>query len=435
MNRLPQKKKPGDPVLASDWNALLDAIAARTPRPGAGLDLVASSGGFAYSAPGATHVPRQSLPPFAVIGIEKVDESFKVIVKEGWVIERRPKTGDTPTVKFHMPKSGDTALDTIPRPKITMALGDTLWCKYRTNDRGDITEAPELIVAAGDQEGTHYQPEDPEGSGQEGTYYVKLFKLEDDAGTPRVKVYQQGDIEHWAQLWTGENVGAGAGVYKRHNTEDNTFEFRRITGNYGLVESEAGETLNLDFEAENIGEEGEEIYKKVEGDYEDIPAQFRKLAGRGYYTGDDPDPGVSEQIKVKTDEPVVRVLGNGKVGQLLYDGSVVLEWNDGLVISPSAAITPPGGFPGGADLDLIIEGFGFNPGAAIQYKDWSGNNQTSGLIPVLIDDTGYIAKLHWRNGLFVGVTTGAGNPPWGEDDDPATGPVLEFTVTYIHTTT
>ena len=48
--RLPQKKKPGDPVLASDWNLLLEAIAARTPRPGAGLELTSSSGGFAYSA-------------------------------------------------------------------------------------------------------------------------------------------------------------------------------------------------------------------------------------------------------------------------------------------------------------------------------------------------------------------------------------------------
>ena len=61
MTRLPEKKKPGDPVLAADWNALLDAIAARTPRPGAGLELIASSGGFAYSAPGATLIPRQSL--------------------------------------------------------------------------------------------------------------------------------------------------------------------------------------------------------------------------------------------------------------------------------------------------------------------------------------------------------------------------------------
>ncbi|MCX6866619.1 MAG: hypothetical protein NTV46_10460 [Verrucomicrobia bacterium] len=49
--RLPEKKKPGDPVLAADWNLLLEAIEARTPRSGAGLELVSSSGGFAYSAP------------------------------------------------------------------------------------------------------------------------------------------------------------------------------------------------------------------------------------------------------------------------------------------------------------------------------------------------------------------------------------------------
>ena len=46
--RLPDKKRPGNPVLASDWNLLLDAIAARTPRPSPGLELVQSSGGFAY---------------------------------------------------------------------------------------------------------------------------------------------------------------------------------------------------------------------------------------------------------------------------------------------------------------------------------------------------------------------------------------------------
>ena len=46
--RLPDKKRPGDPVLASDWNVLLDAIASRTPRPSPGMELVFSSGGFSY---------------------------------------------------------------------------------------------------------------------------------------------------------------------------------------------------------------------------------------------------------------------------------------------------------------------------------------------------------------------------------------------------
>ena len=46
--KLPPKKRPGNPILASDWNMLLDALTARTPRPSAGLELVSMSGGFAY---------------------------------------------------------------------------------------------------------------------------------------------------------------------------------------------------------------------------------------------------------------------------------------------------------------------------------------------------------------------------------------------------
>ena len=46
--RLPPKKRPGNPILASDWNTLIEALEARTPRPSAGLELISVSGGFAY---------------------------------------------------------------------------------------------------------------------------------------------------------------------------------------------------------------------------------------------------------------------------------------------------------------------------------------------------------------------------------------------------
>lgn len=46
--RLPPKKRPGNPILASDWNTLIDALEARTPRTGSGLEMVSSSGGFTY---------------------------------------------------------------------------------------------------------------------------------------------------------------------------------------------------------------------------------------------------------------------------------------------------------------------------------------------------------------------------------------------------
>lgn len=57
--RLPPKKRPGNPVLASDWNLMIDALIARTPQPGSGVELVFTSGGFTYrvrktSGPGST---------------------------------------------------------------------------------------------------------------------------------------------------------------------------------------------------------------------------------------------------------------------------------------------------------------------------------------------------------------------------------------------
>ncbi|MEI7815163.1 MAG: hypothetical protein WCJ13_10285 [Coriobacteriia bacterium] len=242
--RLPQKKKPGDPVLAADWNLLLEAIEARTPRSGAGLELMSSSGGFCYSVPPAMADAPKGLPAFSVIGIARDGGNYQVTIREGWVIERKPKDGDTPVVKFHMPKSGGTALDAIPRPQIAMVIGDTLWCKYETDATGEITGTPGLIVAADEPTGTHYQPANPEDSGDEGTdgvYHVKLFKLEDGDGTPTVKVYQQSDIEHWAQLWTAQNTGDGVAVCRGFHPEDNVHRFRTIMGINGINVQKSGD--------------------------------------------------------------------------------------------------------------------------------------------------------------------------------------------------
>ena len=287
--RLPQKKKPGDPVLATDWNLLLDAVAARTPCPGNGLQFVASSGGFSYSSPPPKGELSKGQPPFSVIAIARYGSNYKVTIKEGWVIERQPKTTSHPAVKFHMPKYGTTTLDTIPRPQLTMSINDIAWCRYQTDQAGAVTNPPEIVVSPDNQNGTHYYPTDPEGSGGNGDYYVKLFKLELDGGSPRVVVYQQSDIGHWAQLWTGENVGGGEKVYKNHDEATN-------------------------------------IYK------------FRTASGRAGYAGDSPDAGVTAQIKVVTDGEVIRVLGNGRKGSRVWkdcDGNEVfrIEWSDGLITS------------------------------------------------------------------------------------------------------
>ena len=143
--KLPTKKKPGDPVLASDWNLMLEAIAARTPCPGVGLKFSASSGGFSYSMP-PPMIHQKGQPPFSVIAIQKSESSYYLVtMQQGWVIERNPPTATHPAVIFNMPKYGGTTLDTIPRPQLHMNVGDTAWCRYKCINTGLINETPETV--------------------------------------------------------------------------------------------------------------------------------------------------------------------------------------------------------------------------------------------------------------------------------------------------
>ena len=279
--RLPQKKKPGDPVLAADWNLLLEAIEARTPRSGTGLEFMSSSGGFCYSAPTPKGGNPPGQPPFSVIGIAKDGGDYLVTIREGWVIERKPKTGDTPVVKFHMPKSDGTALDVIPRPQIAMAIGDTLWCKYETDAMGGITGTPAMVVSAGEPTSTHYQPANPGASGQTGIYHVKLIKLEDDGGIPKVSVYQQSDIGHWAQLWTGENIGNyGVGVFKKRDDTTGKFQFRKVHGAGGVEVALNGEYIEISLSS-GAGLTGYVRYQRIStyGDPDPFYYFFHKYVG------------------------------------------------------------------------------------------------------------------------------------------------------------
>ena len=288
--KLPPRKKPGDPILASDWNLMLEAIAARTPAPGQGLNLSAASGGFSYSLPGQLGQLPKGQPPFSVIAIEKSESSYYLVtMQQGWVIERNPPTASHPAVILHMPQYGGTTLDTIPRPQLHVGVNDIAWCRYKCNPAGLINYTPEIVVVAADQPGAHYYPTDPEGSGGDGDYYVKLFKLVMDGDFPAIYVYQQSDIEHWAQLWTGENVGYGVEIYKEH-------------------------------------EESVNIYK------------FRRVDGRASYISDMPDAYTTEQIHLVKDNETARVIGNGRTGSRTWrdcDNNDVfkIEWNDGLITS------------------------------------------------------------------------------------------------------
>jgi hypothetical protein len=65
--RLPSKKRPGNPILASDWNLLIDALEARTPRPGPGLEIIRASGGFSFRVRPTAANPQGKLVPLHIL--------------------------------------------------------------------------------------------------------------------------------------------------------------------------------------------------------------------------------------------------------------------------------------------------------------------------------------------------------------------------------
>ena len=67
--RLPSKKRPGNPILAKDWNLLIDALEARTPRPGPGTEMILTSAGFTYRVkPSAAGGTGTKAVPLAILG-------------------------------------------------------------------------------------------------------------------------------------------------------------------------------------------------------------------------------------------------------------------------------------------------------------------------------------------------------------------------------
>ena len=106
--QLPQKKRPGLPILASDWNQLIDALAARTPRPSADLQVVASSGGFTYRSretPAASTQKRYGHPFAEIINWIKDDKTVTGI--RGGVVQAGNKVWNVPHMEINLEIEGD----------------------------------------------------------------------------------------------------------------------------------------------------------------------------------------------------------------------------------------------------------------------------------------------------------------------------------------
>lgn len=274
-------------------------------------------------------------PPFFPLSIVESGGSYEVTIQPGSVGTWDPHTDADPLLLYD-PTINGSPMRSDPKPTLFVAPGEWVVVKIVTDLQNQITENPEVLVM--DSEGTHYIPDVADTEGNEGEYYVKLFKfeLEDDAVVITTKV--QSDILMNAYLWTGENVGGGPGrVLKDYDIDASSYRFRTLDHGYGTEIVEDGDMIRVRFDAESVGT-GAAVYVTPDDPPDDTaPAKFNTIDGR--QSGDP----ISRQINVDVAIPPagadpgtpIVVRGNGMSGSRTFtrNGTPVgsLTWIDGLI--------------------------------------------------------------------------------------------------------
>lgn len=280
---------------------------------------------------------RYQEPPFSVKSIRKDGNDYFIKLNPGWIIAADPiaSAGGSDGYAYIMPEAGGTPLDDDNPPEIQVADGETIYAKLEVDTQGTVSD-PVTVEASTDEKTIHYQPDDPEGAGVDGNYHWRrLVKFELVDSKPKLTRYQQSDIEFDPFLWTGENKGGGAKVFKEHKEEDGEYHFRSLTGLYAIDIEEGTDVIEFAWEGENIGA-GAEVYKDDGTEGPNDKAQFRTLK-----------PGVSgtqQEIQVSQIGSNIHINGNGVSGTfeiLDCDGNSVasIDVQDGLVTGWQVAQT------------------------------------------------------------------------------------------------
>lgn len=313
-------------------------------------------------------------PQFAPLTVRKIVSgetvTWGVRVGQGSVIEIIPRAGEgTDATMEHLPYITPAPSEEVPSPspvaldgthEIIIANGDTVWCRYQTSDMGDVFGEPEgededrrptIGFGASPPTSTHYQPPNPdEDEGTEGDYHVKLFKISvnEETGGHDIEYFCQSDIYHYHEVWKGENLGEGAGPFKKRDAPNDVYQWRGHKGRHGHKTEESGDDINHDFWGENQGT-GVAVYIfDPEAPVVTGPAKLRTL--RGLSSSEASDEGITPQLRVEVkNEPgeelpdpqaaTVLFRGNGKKGSRVWlqcDETTEIariEWADGFVTS------------------------------------------------------------------------------------------------------
>jgi hypothetical protein len=349
--------------------------------------------------------------PFSLRDLRVDGASYTVQVWPGWIREivTSGAEGSDGSI-LHPPKKDGAELSATPPPEFTMAFEDFLYVTYATDKAGNVKAdpLPGFLVSAAEEKSIHYQPVDGDGAGgSDGDYKIRIGRISGTEEEPVWLPFQNSDIEHYHDLFTGKNIGEGAGSYKGRNAADDVYEWRSTKGNFGLLFEVAGDGIQADFLAENIGG-GNESLKVEEGDLPAGAAQFR--THRGLTSAEATAEGITPQLQVSTADgegseeganDTILYRGNGVKGSLTInmEGEEVegspgdpvelakIQWEDGFNTTAGDII---------ALIPRLLPGAGnhLNVHVRTQEEGTDGNEWVAENLSV--------ETLCWRNGDYVG---------------------------------
>jgi hypothetical protein len=355
--KLPEKVRPGDPVRADDFNAMVDFMRSLMIQPGVGYRRKHTPAGTVLTIPrrGSWQDESGDLAPFAVAAISQGTdgedppaEGWNVTLEPGRVVSMNPAAAANSGngVDYKIPTIGGTAMDendveTGERPVVFVPEGGYIYCTIERTGEGILTGTPTIAAeSAAVTDSAHYQPGDADAAGDPEQYQKRrLCQISadpDDETQAVIKYWQKSDIEIGPILQQAKNVGgSGSDAYKGWDAEEQRLEFYRTLGEYGLEDFLEDDVVKLRFDAENIGDGETGFAAKIyeEPDLTDPVDPTKKAKFRSLGQG---EQGDERQIRIVQDGDIVRITGNGVNRTITFvdcDATVIAElvWEDGLL--------------------------------------------------------------------------------------------------------
>lgn len=279
-------------------------------------------------------------PDFHPVKLKRSGSNLLVTLNPGFLHECITK-GETDGWVEHEPLVDGDPITTSPAPELAMTIGDTAYLKVQTNNRGEVKTgtdtSPRILAGSTVPDTVHYQPpslpDEPDGT--DGEYYVKLFSYTLSGSALVFTPFHLGSVDFYHDLWTGENVGNGHYIYLRRHATNDTFQFRSLLDNYGLIFNQESEEIKCDAWVESVGDGCPVLVEPEDPEnLEEGPVELRSIKSRAS------QPQVNVRCEpANPGDPlpgVITVEGNGVSGSLVVVGcdeseTTILQWDDGLI--------------------------------------------------------------------------------------------------------